>query len=117
MMSMSIHSPELLSILSAGAAAASPPMWVNILPFAGIAVIMWFMVLRPQMQQQKEQKAKLEGIKKGDSVVTGGGLLGKVTKVEDQYVEVELAPNVRVKAVKSMVSDVIAPGGAKAAND
>jgi preprotein translocase subunit YajC len=56
-------------------------------------------------------------VKKGDTVVTGGGLVGKVTKVEDAHVEVELAPQVRVRAVKGTLSDVVPLGGSKPAND
>ncbi|MEY2925711.1 MAG: preprotein translocase subunit YajC [Pseudomonadota bacterium] len=78
---------------------------------------MWFLILRPQMRQQKEHKAKLEGIKKGDSVLTGGGLIAKVVKVDDAYVDLELGANMKVKALKSTIVDVIPPAGAKAAND
>ncbi|HWU02889.1 MAG TPA: preprotein translocase subunit YajC, partial [Novosphingobium sp.] len=74
-------------------------------------------ILRPQMQQQKNHKAKLAGIKKGDQVLTGGGLVAKVIKVEDDYVDLELGVNVRVRALKSTISDVIAPTGGKPAND
>lgn len=82
-----------------------------------MGVIFWLLILRPQMRRQKEQQVKLGGIKKGDSVLTGGGLLGKVTRVDDQYVDLELGPNVKVKALKSTIADVIPPGGVKPAND
>ncbi|MDE2403934.1 MAG: preprotein translocase subunit YajC [Sphingomonadales bacterium] len=108
----------LLPVLAAATAAAdTPPAWVQFLPMVAIVVVMWLLFLRPQMKQQKEQRAKLEAIKKGDQVLTGGGLIGKVTKVDDTYVEVELAANVRVRALKSTITDVIPPGGAPAAND
>jgi preprotein translocase subunit YajC len=68
------------------------------------------------MRRQKDQASKLSGIKRGDQVVTGGGLVGKVLKVDDNYVELEISPNVKVKAVKSTIADVILPPGA-AAND
>lgn len=103
-----------LSILAA--AANTPPAWTSFIPFVGMGLVFWFFLLRPQMQQQKAQKAKIAALKKGDQVVTQGGLLGKVTKVEELYVEVELAPNVKVKAVRSSIADIIQPGGA-AAND
>ena len=79
--------------------------------------IFWFLILRPQMRKQKEQAAKIEGIKKGDQVLTAGGLVGKVIKVDENYAELELGPNVRVKALKSTIADVILPPGAAAAND
>ena len=82
-----------------------------------MGVIFWLLILRPQMRRQKEQQIKLGGIKKGDQVLTGGGLLAKVTKVDDVYAELELAPNVKVKALKSTIADVIPPAGAKPAND
>ena len=78
--------------------------------------VFWFLILRPQMKRQKEHQAKLSQIKKGDQVLTGGGLLAKVTRVDDHYVDLELGANVKVKALKSTIADVIPPGGA-AAND
>lgn len=113
---MSIQT-SLLPVLSAAAAGGQPPAWLQFLPIVGMGLVMWFLFIRPQMRQQKEHKAKLEAIKKGDTVLTGGGLLAKVIKVEDQYVDVELAPNVRVRAVKSTITDIVPPAGAKPAND
>ena len=108
----------VLNFLSAAAPAAQePPAWLQFMPLVAMAVIFWFLILRPQMRQQKEQRTKIEGIKKGDQVMTGGGLVGKVIKVDDQYAEIELAPNVRVKAVKSTISDVVDPMASAAAND
>ena len=113
---MSISPLHLLSAAAAGTPPA-PPAWLQFLPFIAVGVIFWFLILRPQMRQQKEQKAKIEGIKKGDQVLTGGGLLGKVLKVDEHYAEVELAPNIKVKALKSTISDVVPPTGSKPAND
>ena len=79
--------------------------------------IFWLLILRPQMQRQKALAAKLGGLKKGDSVLTAGGLIAKVLKVDDTYADLELGPNVRVKALKSTITDVIPPGGSLAAND
>ena len=82
-----------------------------------MGVIFWLLILRPQMRQQKEQKAKIAAIKKGDSVLTGGGLLAKVIKVDDVYAELELGANMRVKALKTTIADVIPPAGSSPAND
>lgn len=82
-----------------------------------MAVIFWFLILRPQMKQQKEHKTKLSALKKGDEVLTGGGFIGKVLKVDENYAEVEIAQGVKVKALKSTIVDVIPPAGAKPAND
>ncbi len=104
----------MLDFLSAGAGASGQSAWVSMLPLIGMALIFWFLIIRPQMKRQKEHRAKVEAMKKGDQVVTGGGLVGKVVKVDETYVEVELAQNVRVKAVKHTVTDVLAPGTAPA---
>ena len=104
-------------IATTGAAADQPPFILNtVLPILGMLAIFYFLLIRPQMRQQKEHREKIEGIKKGDQVVTAGGLVGKVVKVDDNYAEIELAKDVRVKAVKGTIGDIIPPGG-KAAND
>ena len=108
----------ILPLLSAAAAAGqAPPVWLQYLPFVAMFAIFWFLIIRPQMKRQRELQAKISSIKKGDQVLTGGGLLGKVTKVDEQYAEVELAPNVRVKALKSTIVDIVPPGGSAPAND
>lgn len=104
-----------LSLLAA-AAAGSPPAWTSFLPLVFMGLIFWFLILRPQMQRQKALANKIGGIKKGDQVITGGGLIGKVIKVDEQYVDLELGPNVKVKALRATIADVIAPTG-PAAND
>lgn len=98
------------------ASAGGPGLIVAIAPWLLVFAIFWFLVLRPQQARAKEQRAKLAAVKKGDQVVTGGGLLGRVTRVDDDQVEVEIAQGVRVKALKSMLADVVMPGG-KPAND
>jgi preprotein translocase subunit YajC len=107
----------MLSVLSAAAAEGQPPAWLQFLPLLLMGVVMWFLFLRPQMQQQKAQKAKLEAIKKNDMVITAGGILAKVVKADADYLELEIAPNVRVRAVRATVSDVVAPVSGKPAND
>ncbi|MEQ1494756.1 MAG: preprotein translocase subunit YajC [Novosphingobium sp.] len=105
-----------LSFLSAAAAAGSaPPAWMQFRPLVAMVAVFWFLIIRPQMRRQKEQQTKIGGIKKGDQVLTGGGLLGKVIKVDEHYAEIELGQNMRVKALKSTIADVIPPAGA--AND
>ena len=87
---------------------------VQILPLLLIFLVFWLLIIRPQSKRMKE--ARIDAVKRGDQVVTGGGLVGKVTKVEEGFVEVELAPNVKVRAVKSTLTDLIDPA-AKPAND
>ncbi|MFM5947957.1 MAG: preprotein translocase subunit YajC [Novosphingobium sp.] len=88
---------------------------MQFLPLVAMVAVFWFLIIRPQMRRQKEHQSKISQIKKGDQVLTGGGLLAKVIKVDDHYAEVEIAPNVRVKALKSTLADVVPPAGA--AND
>lgn len=104
---------DILAAAGAGAAAA-PPAWISFLPIIGMIVIFWFLIIRPQMKRQKEHQQKIAAVKKGDQVVTAGGLLGKVVKVDDTYAELELGPNVRVKAIKATLGDIIPPGGSPA---
>ena len=106
----------MLDFLAAGSAGAAPPGWIQFLPIIGMVAIFWFLIIRPQMRQQKAHREKVAAVKKGDQVITAGGLLGKVTKVDDQYAEIEIAQGVRVKAVKATLGDIVPPGG-KPAND
>ena len=108
---------QILTMLAAGAAAEAPPAWMQFMPLVAMGLIFWFLIIRPQMRRQKEQVAKIAAIKKGDQVLTGGGLVGKVVKVDDEFAEIEIAQGVKVKAVKSTISDIIAPPGSAPAND
>lgn len=107
----------LTTLAAAASSAGEPPAWMSFLPLVAMGFIFWFLILRPQMRQQKEHKAKLASLKKNDMVVTAGGLIGKVIKIDDHYVELELAPNVKVKAVRATLGDIIPPAGATPAND
>ena len=84
---------------------------VSILPFVLIFVIMYFLILRPQRRQMKEREAMLGNIRRNDTVVTGGGIVGKVTKVvDDNVLEVEIAPGTKIRTMRSMVADVHVKG-------
>lgn len=86
-------------------------MLVSILPFALIFVIMYFLIIRPQRQQMKKRQEMLSSVRRGDTVVTGGGLVGKVTKViNDTEVEVDLGGGNKVTALRSMLADVRVKG-------
>jgi preprotein translocase subunit YajC len=84
----------------------------QLLPFVLIFVIMYFLILRPQQKRVKAHAEMVKNVRRGDTVVTSGGLVGKVTKVIDgeDYIEVEIADGVRVRQVRAMVSDVRAKG-------
>ena len=114
-----MNGPALLSILDLAAAqsAGDPPAYVQFLPLVAMAVIFYFLILRPQMKRQKDLQAKLGTLKRGDQVVTAGGLIAKVLRVEDAVVELEIAPGVKVRAVKSTLGDIIPPGATSVAND
>jgi len=87
---------------------------MSFLPIILMFVVLWFIMIRPQMKRQKETKAMLEALAKGDEVVTAGGILGKVTKVAEQYVTVEIAANTEITVQKSAVSTVLPKGTLKA---
>ena len=97
---------------AAGAApASSTDMLMQFAPFIAIFAIMYFLILRPQQRRAKEQKALVQSARRGDVVVTSGGLIGKVTKSTDESeVELEIAPNVRVRLARSGIADVRAKG-------
>ncbi|MEE4538360.1 MAG: preprotein translocase subunit YajC [Erythrobacter sp.] len=102
-------------ISAAVGAAQEPPAWITWIPIIGMIAIFWFLIIRPQMKRQKDHQAKVAGLKRGDQVVTQGGLVGKVVKVDDTYAEIELAKDVRVKAVKHTIADLIDPASGPAA--
>ncbi len=106
----------LIAAAPAAGAGEAPPAWINFLPIVGMVLIFYFLLFRPQMRQQKAHREKIASVKKGDQVVTAGGIVGKVAKVDDTYVEIEIAQGVKVKAVKQTLGDIIPPGGS-AAND
>ncbi len=89
---------------------------LGLAPMLLIFVIFYFLLIRPQQKRMKSHQAMLGAVKRNDVVVTSGGLIGKVTKVDEAEVEVELAPNVRVRVVKGMLAEVREAGG-KPAND
>ena len=78
-----------------------------LLPFVLIFVIMYFLILRPQRQQVKRREEMLKAIRRGDTVVTNGGIVGKVTKVvDDNEVELQIAEGVKVRAIRSLIAEV-----------
>jgi preprotein translocase subunit YajC len=99
-----------------GAAGGAAGFFNMIFPLVLIFVIFYFLLIRPQQRRVKQHQALIGAVKPRDTAVTNGGLIGKVTKVDEHEVELEIAPGVRVRVMKSMLSDVRAHG-AKAAND
>ncbi len=102
---------------SAGS-AGGPDLIASLLPFILIFVIMYFLIIRPQRKQMKERAAMLEAVRRNDTVVTGGGIVGKVTKViDDGELEVEIAQGTKIRVLRSMLADVRVKGEPVAAND
>ncbi|PCD04691.1 preprotein translocase subunit YajC [Sphingomonas spermidinifaciens] len=102
---------------SAGAAAPGVAGQIlGIAPLVLIFIAFYFLMIRPQQRRMKTLQTAIANTKKGDTVVTAGGLIGKVTRVEDAHLEVEIAPNVRVRVVKATIAEVT-PLGGKPAND
>ena len=90
--------------------AVGPDMLMSILPFVLIFVIMYFLIIRPQRAQMKKREEMLTNIRRGDTVVTSGGVIGKVTKADDVEMEVEIAQGVKVRVLRSMIADVRVKG-------
>ena len=80
---------------------------IQIAPIVAIFILFYFLMIRPQQKRMKEHRAMVEALKKGDEVVTQGGLVGKVTAVRDGELEVEIAPGVKVRVVKATVTQVL----------
>lgn len=108
--------PPTTSVQTAPDAGTAPPppapdMFTQLAPLLFITLIVYFIVLRPQQRRSKEQKDALKNVRRGDTVVTNGGFIGKVTKaVDDAEVEVEIAQNVRVRVLRQAIAEVRAKG-------
>ena len=103
-------------------AAGAPPvggtdMLIQFLPLIGLVVLFYFLMIRPQQRRMKQHQQMLGAMKRGDTVVLSSGVIGKVVRVEDKEVGVEIATGVTVKVRKAMISDVTARGEPAAAND
>jgi len=97
--------------LFGGGAGGDGGMLMSLLPFVLIFVIMYFLILRPQQKRVKQHQEMVKNVRRGDTVVTNGGLVGKVTKViDDDQIEIEIADDVRTRQMRQMVADVRAKG-------
>ena len=95
----------------AAAGGDANSMLMSLLPFALIFVIMYFLILRPQQKRVKQHAEMVKNVRKGDTVVTSGGLVGRVTKVvDDDQIEFEISDGVRVRQMRQMISGVRAKG-------
>ena len=109
---------ESPAFAATGAAAPSgtAAFMVQVFPLILIFVIFYFLLIRPQQRRVKQHQSMVMAVKPRDTAITNGGLIGKVTKVDENEIEMEIAQGIRVRVVKSMLSD-IRPHGSKPAND
>jgi preprotein translocase subunit YajC len=97
-----------ISAANAAAAGGSTGGLMGILPFVLIFVVFYFLMIRPQQKKMKQHKEMTEGLRRGDNVITQGGIYGKVSKIiDDSTVEVEVASGVKIKVVRSSVNAVV----------
>ena len=98
----------------AGGGAAS---YLNLLFLGGFVLIFYFLLIRPQSKRRKEHRALMAGLAKGDEVVTAGGIVGQVSKVEDDFVKVKVASNIELRLQKSAVSATLPKGTLKSLDE
>lgn len=116
LMAMAATAP-ILAASAGGGGGAGPSLVGQLLFFIPLILIFYFLLIRPQQQQRKRHQEMVNNISRGDTVVTSGGLIGKVTKVSDDEMTVELADGVRVRAMKQMTADVRSKNDPVPAND
>ena len=103
----------IISPAYAQATGGGDPGFIGFLPIILMFVLLYFLMIRPQMKRAKEQKAMIEALQKGDEVVTAGGIVGRITKLGDQYVAVEIAPNTEINVQKASVQMLLPKGTLK----
>jgi preprotein translocase subunit YajC len=107
---------SMVQVAPAGQPNGTVQMLLGILPWLLIFVIFYILMIRPQQRRAKEHQNAVAAVKKGDDVITGGGIRGRVTKVSDDEAEVEIAQGVKVRVVKATITQVLTVN-AKPAND
>ena len=103
----------IISSAFAQAAPSGDPGYIGLLPIVLMFVLLYFLMIRPQMKRAKEQKAMIEALQKGDEVIAAGGVLGRITKLSDGYVSLEIAPNTEIAVQKSAVNVLLPKGTIK----
>ena len=98
----------------AAAGAAQENTLLTFLPMVAIFIVFYFLLIRPQQKKQKEARAMLESLEKGNEVVTAGGILGRIVKLDEQYATVEVAPNVQMTVQRGSISQLLPKGTLKA---
>ena len=102
---------------AAGAGASGDAGFINILFLGGFVLIFYFLLWRPQSKRRKEQQALMISLSKGDEVVTAGGIVGQIKKVEDDFLKLQVAANLELRVQKSAVSATLPKGTLKSLDD
>lgn len=110
---MFISSAFAQTVPAAAAGSDMQSTLMSMLPLVLMFVVLYFVMIRPQMKKQKEHRAMIDALAKGDEVATGGGLLGTVTKLGDSYVTLEVAAGVEIQIQRSAVVQVLPKGSIK----
>ena len=103
----------IISSAFAQAAPAGDPGYIGLLPIVLMFVLLYFLMIRPQMKRAKEAKQMVEALQKGDEVVTVGGVMGRITRIGDAYIGLEIAPNTEINVQKSAVQVLLPKGTIK----
>ncbi len=103
----------IISPAFAQSAGGGDPGYIGLLPIVLMFVLLYFLMIRPQMKRAKETKAMIEALQKGDEVITAGGVLGRITKLGDAYVTLEIAPNMEISVQKAAVQVLLPKGTLK----
>jgi preprotein translocase subunit YajC len=103
----------IISPAFAQAAPSGDPGFIGLLPIVLMFVLLYFLMIRPQMKRSKEQKQMIEALQKGDEVITAGGVVGRITKIGDAYIGLEIAPNTEISVQKAAVQVLLPKGSIK----
>jgi preprotein translocase subunit YajC len=103
----------IISPAFAQSAGGGDPGYIGFLPIVLMFVLLYFLMIRPQMKRSKEQKQMVEALQKGDEVITAGGVLGRITRIGDAYVSLEVAPNTEISIQRTAVQMLLPKGTLK----
>ncbi len=103
----------IISPAFAQSAGGGDPGYIGFLPIILMFVLLYFLMIRPQMKRSKEQKQMVEALQKGDEVITAGGVLGRITRISDAYVSLEVAPNTEISIQRTAVQMLLPKGTLK----
>ena len=103
----------IISTAFAQSAGGGDPGFIGFLPIIQMFVLLYFLMIRPQMKRSKEQKQMVEALQKGDEVIAAGGMLGRITRIGDAYVSLEVAPNTEISIQRAAVQMLLPKGTLK----